>query len=204
MALSGIHRRLSAGDTRNCGVGFFRDLAYARPRPWLSVELAKIQIRTGDHLTVRIRLDLIVPIGIYEASTRAAKYAVLFIGLSFLIYFLFEIFAQLRLHPLQYLLLGLANCMFYLLLLAISEHLPFGFAYFVSGARVSSTGEGTTSTVAAGALGNSSSSLTSEIPGTSVFRADRPSVVGSLNQKYLAANPKFASTSRRKRFRISC
>jgi inner membrane protein len=75
-----------------------------------------------------------VPIGIYEASTRAAKYAVLFIGLSFLIYFLFEIFAQLRLHPLQYLLLGLANCMFYLLLLAISEHLPFGFAYFVSAA----------------------------------------------------------------------
>jgi inner membrane protein len=79
-------------------------------------------------------VDLIVPIGIYEASTRAAKYAVLFIGLSFLIYFLFEIFAQLRLHPLQYLLLGLANCMFYLLLLAISEHLSFGFAYFVSAA----------------------------------------------------------------------
>ena len=43
----------------------------------------------------------------------------LFIGLSFLIYFLFEIFAGLRLHPLQYLLLGLANCMFYLLLLAL-------------------------------------------------------------------------------------
>ena len=73
-----------------------------------------------------------MPIGIYEASTRAAKYAVLFIGLSFLIYFLFEIFAGLRLHPLQYLLLGLANCMFYLLLLALSEHLPFRLAYFIS------------------------------------------------------------------------
>ena len=79
-------------------------------------------------------VDLIVPIGPYEASTRAAKYAVLFIGISFLIFFLFEIFADLRLHPLQYLLLGLANCMFFLLLLAISEHLPFGLAYFVSSA----------------------------------------------------------------------
>ncbi len=79
-------------------------------------------------------VDFIVPIGIYEASTRAAKYAVLFIGLSFLIYFLFEIFAGLRLHPLQYLLLGLSNCMFYLLLLALSEHLPFGLAYFMSAA----------------------------------------------------------------------
>ncbi len=79
-------------------------------------------------------VDFIVPIGIYEASTRAVKYAVLFIGISFLIYFLFEIFAGLRLHPLQYLLLGLANCMFYLLLLALSEHLPFGLAYFMSAA----------------------------------------------------------------------
>ncbi len=79
-------------------------------------------------------VNLIVPIGLYEASTRAAKYAVLFIGLSFLIYFLFEIFADLRLHPLQYLLLGLVNCMFFLLLLAISEHLPFGLAYFISAA----------------------------------------------------------------------
>ena len=79
-------------------------------------------------------VNLIVPIGLYEASTRAAKYAVLFIGLSFLIYFLFEIFAGLRLHPLQYLLLGLTNCMFYLLLLAISEHLSFGLAYFLSSA----------------------------------------------------------------------
>ena len=79
-------------------------------------------------------VELIVPIGIYETSTRAAKYAVLFIGLSFLIYFLFEIFADLRLHPLQYLLLGCANCMFYLLLLALSEHLQFGLAYFLSAA----------------------------------------------------------------------
>ena len=79
-------------------------------------------------------VDLLLPIGIYEASTRAAKYAILFIGLTFLIFFLFELFENLRLHPLQYLLLGLANCIFYLLLLAISEHASFGLAYSASAA----------------------------------------------------------------------
>jgi inner membrane protein len=77
-------------------------------------------------------VDLILPIGIYDASTRAAKYAILFIGLTFLIFFLFELFEELRLHPLQYLLLGLANCIFFLLLLAISEHAPFSLAYLMS------------------------------------------------------------------------
>ncbi len=77
-------------------------------------------------------VELLLPIGLYEASTRAAKYAILFIGLTFLIFFLFELFEELRLHPLQYLLLGLANCIFYLLLLAVSEHASFGLAYFAS------------------------------------------------------------------------
>ncbi len=77
-------------------------------------------------------VDLITPIGIHEASMRAAKYAVLFIGFSFVAYFLFELFAGLRLHALQYLLVGMANAMFYLLLLALAEHVGFGWAYLAS------------------------------------------------------------------------
>ncbi|HEY5623973.1 MAG TPA: cell envelope integrity protein CreD [Gammaproteobacteria bacterium] len=77
-------------------------------------------------------VDLIVPAGVYQSSARAAKYAILFIGLSFLIYFVFELSTEIRLHPLQYLLVGLANCMFYLLLLAVSEHTGFAIAYFLS------------------------------------------------------------------------
>jgi inner membrane protein len=76
--------------------------------------------------------ELITPVGIHEATMRAAKYAVLIIGLTFVAYFLFELFAALRLHPLQYLLIGMANCVFYLLLLALAEHIGFGPAYVAS------------------------------------------------------------------------
>ena len=79
-------------------------------------------------------VDLFVPVSTYQKSTRAAKYAILFIGLSFLAYFMFEVFGNLRLHPFQYLLVGFANCLFYLLLLSLSEHISFALAYAVSAA----------------------------------------------------------------------
>jgi inner membrane protein len=75
---------------------------------------------------------LITPIGVHEATMRAAKYGVLIVGFTFVAYFLFELFAALRLHPLQYLLIGLANCVFYVLLLALAEHLGFAAAYVAS------------------------------------------------------------------------
>ncbi|MCP5153959.1 MAG: cell envelope integrity protein CreD [Ectothiorhodospiraceae bacterium] len=70
--------------------------------------------------------------GVYQQTTRAAKYAVLFVVLTFLVYFLAEIFGGRLLHPFQYLLVGLANCVFYLLLLALSEHVDFALAYGVA------------------------------------------------------------------------
>ncbi len=79
-------------------------------------------------------VNLFVPVSTYQKTTRAAKYAILFIGLSFLAYFMFEVFGNLRLHPLQYLLVGFANCLFYLLLLSLSEHASFGLAYAASAA----------------------------------------------------------------------
>jgi len=79
-------------------------------------------------------VNLFVPVSTYQKSTRAAKYAILFIGLSFLAYFMFEVFGDLRLHPFQYLLVGFANCLFYLLLLSLSEHTSFGLAYATSAA----------------------------------------------------------------------
>jgi inner membrane protein len=76
--------------------------------------------------------ELITPVGIHEAALRATKYGVLILGFTFVAYFLFELFAALRLHALQYLLIGLANCVFYLLLLALAEHIGFGPAYVTS------------------------------------------------------------------------
>ena len=83
-------------------------------------------------------VNLFVPVSTYQKSTRAAKYAILFIGLSFLVFFMFEIFGGLRLHPFQYLLVGFANCLFYLLLLSLSEHVGFTPAYALS--ALASTG----------------------------------------------------------------
>lgn len=77
-------------------------------------------------------VNFYMPVSLYQLTLRATKYAVLFIGLSFVAYFLFEIMTNLRLHPLQYLLVGFSNAMFYLLLLSLAEHIGFGWAYLVS------------------------------------------------------------------------
>jgi inner membrane protein len=68
----------------------------------------------------------------YQLVTRSAKYAVLFIGLTFMLYFLVEVLGGNKLHPIQYLFIGLSNCIFYLLLLSLSEHIHFDLAYIVS------------------------------------------------------------------------
>jgi inner membrane protein len=77
-------------------------------------------------------VGLVSRLGVHATSLRAAKYAILFVGLIFLAYFMFEVFAGLRLHAMQYLAVGAANCLFFLLLLAIAEHLGFGIAYLAS------------------------------------------------------------------------
>lgn len=70
----------------------------------------------------------------YALSDRATKYGVLFIGLTFLAVGLFEFMKSLRVHPVQYLLAGSAVCIFFLLLVSLSEHLPFGLAYGLAAA----------------------------------------------------------------------
>lgn len=82
-------------------------------------------------------VSLIQPADVYQQLERSAKYAVLFIGLTLIAFFAFELFKQLNIHPIQYLLVGAALAMFYLLLTALSEHLIFAHAYAIaSGACV--------------------------------------------------------------------
>ena len=76
--------------------------------------------------------QLKTPLGTYEMAKRAIRYAVLAIGLSFACFFLFDIISALHLHPVQYLLIGFANCLFFLLLLTLSEHIAFLPAYLIS------------------------------------------------------------------------
>lgn len=70
----------------------------------------------------------------YQQVTRSLKYAVLFISLVFLSYFLFEIGSGKRVHPAQYILLGVAQLIFYLLLLSIAERIGFDWAFLVAAA----------------------------------------------------------------------
>lgn len=68
----------------------------------------------------------------YQQTERAIKYAILFIFLTFISYFLVEVLNKFKIHPIQYLLVGFALVLFYLLLLSISEHYSFNFAYLSS------------------------------------------------------------------------
>lgn len=72
------------------------------------------------------------PVDEYQKSMRSAKYAVLFILLTLVAFFLTEVTNYTRVHPIQYLLIGFDICLFYLLLLSISEHTSFATAYLVS------------------------------------------------------------------------
>jgi len=75
---------------------------------------------------------LIQPVDNYVKTERSLKYSILFIALSFIIFFFLEILQKRRVHPLQYLLVGFALCIFYTLLLSISEYWGFNIAYIIA------------------------------------------------------------------------
>jgi inner membrane protein len=72
------------------------------------------------------------PANPYQSVERSLKYVLLFVGLVFLAYFIFETASSRRLHPAQYVLVGLAQIIFYLLLLSISEQLGFDAAFLIA------------------------------------------------------------------------
>ena len=72
------------------------------------------------------------PIDIYQKTDRSLKYAFLFIMLTFVVFCLFEAIKRVQIHPIQYALVGAALALFYLLLIALSEHLDFSLAYLIA------------------------------------------------------------------------
>lgn len=81
-------------------------------------------------------VNLFTPVDVYQKTMRTAKYALMFIVFVFMAFFLCEAMSRQRVHPLQYLLIGLAITIFYALLLSISEHATFGAAYLTAAAAV--------------------------------------------------------------------
>jgi inner membrane protein involved in colicin E2 resistance len=69
----------------------------------------------------------------YQSVTRSLKYVLLFLGLVFLTYFVFEATSGKRVHPAQYILVGTAQIIFFLLLLSLAEKIGFDFAFLLAG-----------------------------------------------------------------------
>ena len=79
-----------------------------------------------------IGVSLLSPVDAYQQTIRAIKYGALFLVLTFATYFLFEVVTKQKLHPFQYTLIGCALCLFYLLLIALSEIIDFMLAYIIA------------------------------------------------------------------------
>jgi inner membrane protein len=74
------------------------------------------------------------PVSAYVLSDRATKYGLLFIALTFVGVGLVEVLKRLRVHPVQYLLVGSALAVFFLLLVSLTEHIAFAWAYLAASA----------------------------------------------------------------------
>jgi inner membrane protein len=91
--------------------------------------LAKSPEVLGRITTAGFGVNFLQPVDAYSVVERAQKYGVLFFVLVFTVCFLFEVTAALRIHPLQYALVGAALCLFFLGFLALAEFWPTAWAY---------------------------------------------------------------------------
>ena len=93
------------------------------------------QIWKGSSHSIRnssFGIDLLLPVDNYQKSYRSIKYAILFIVFTFLVFFFIEILNKVYIHPIQYILVGIALVVFYTLLLSLSEHMIYNLAFIVS------------------------------------------------------------------------
>ncbi len=81
-------------------------------------------------------VSLMLDVDHYQKTMRSAKYAILFIAMTFLSFFFIEILNKKKIHPIQYILIGLVLVLFYVLLLSFSEQFGFNAAYFISSLAV--------------------------------------------------------------------
>lgn len=101
------------------------------PQSWNSEKLMKEEISAS-----RFGVDLITAVDKYRMAERSVKYAGIFILLTFATVWLIEILLKFRVHFLQYILLGFALCIFYLLELSLSEHIKFTAAYSIAAVAI--------------------------------------------------------------------
>ncbi|MGL1937087.1 MAG: cell envelope integrity protein CreD [Fibrobacterales bacterium] len=110
--------------TRNIGMNL--------KQKWIGTEV-------GVFDAAQFGVNLVVPVDTYHKTERSTKYALLFMVLTFITFYLIEIFYSIKLHPIQYLMVGFALSIFYLLLLSLSEYIPFSGAYVIASLAVIAT-----------------------------------------------------------------
>ena len=98
---------------------------------WTSDTSQEIKLKNS-----KFGVDLKLPMDDYQKTMRSAKYAIMTLALTFITFFLVEVLNKRKIHPLQYILVGAALCIFYILLISISEHSNFNFAYLISSTAV--------------------------------------------------------------------
>lgn len=102
------------------------------PQSWLG----SATIDTETLQSKAFGVGLYQEVNLYTMIDRATKYSMLFISLTFLTFFMYEVLSGLRIHPMQYLLVGLAIALFYLLLLSFAEIIGFLSAYLVAATSI--------------------------------------------------------------------
>lgn len=102
------------------------------PLQWIDGEFKQLHNLNDTAFGV----DLLVPVNDYQTSMRSAKYGAMTIALTFLIFFLVEVINKTRIHPLQYTMVGIALCLFYTLLVSITEHSSFDIAFGIAAVSI--------------------------------------------------------------------
>jgi inner membrane protein len=103
------------------------------PQYWVGNSSA---VDSGALLSKAFGVGLYQEVDFYTMVDRSTKYSILFIALTFLTFFMYEVLSGLRIHPMQYLLVGMAIALFYLLLLSFIEIIGFLQAYLISTAAI--------------------------------------------------------------------
>jgi inner membrane protein len=104
-------------------------LARSYPQVWTSDQLDFNQVSDG-----RLGVELMLPGDAYQQIDRIVKYGILVIGLTFTTIFVVDLLKSARTHFVQYLLVGVALCLFYLLALSLAEQIRFLYAYAIASA----------------------------------------------------------------------
>ncbi len=90
---------------------------------------SNLEIKDLNKQTLSFGVRIMEPVNNYSLTDRAIKYGLLFIGLTLAVFALFELLKQLQVHPVQYLMIGLALILFFVMLLSLSEQVGFTYAY---------------------------------------------------------------------------